>query len=149
MALKQSKWGKGQKQAPVSREANGVVTERFDFTVTEDLEVGDIIELAVLPAYHFVTDAVLVVSGAAPGASVTADVGIMSGAVGEDDDTRTCGTEIFAAANVAATGVTRATATSAFLIERGNDHRSIGLKIGGADVTASGQVFTLVLSYAQ
>ena len=95
MALVQSAWALGQKQAPVSREAGGVVCERYTFTVTSNLANGDIIELGILPAYHTVVDAVLVVDEAG---TATYDVGIMSGVVGDPSSSRTCGNEFFAGA---------------------------------------------------
>lgn len=146
MAIVQSPFALGQKLAPVSREARGVVVERYTFTIDEDLASGDIIELAILPAYHFVADAVLITG--ALGAGVTADVGIMSGPVGDPDTTRTCGDELYAAADVAAAGVTRATAATAFSITPAGADRSIGVQLGD-DVTASGQEVTLVLFTAQ
>lgn len=146
MAIVQSPFALGQKQAPVSREARGVVAERFTFTVEDDLASGDIIELAILPAYHFVVDAILITGDL--GADVTAGVGIMSGEVGSNDDTRTCGDEIFAGADVAAAAVTRASDVTAFSIDPANADRSVGVELGGA-VTATGQEVTLILFTVQ
>lgn len=146
MAIKHSAWANGQKAAPVSREANGLVVERFTFTITEDLASGDIVELAVLPAYHYPVDAVLV-SGAL-GASVTVDIGIMSGDVGSPDSNRTSGDELFDGLDVAAAAVTRLEEAGAFSIQSTDRDRSIGLKVNAA-VTASNQEITLVLTYAQ
>lgn len=146
MAIKQSLWALGRKQAPVSREARGVVVERFTFTVDEDLAQNDIIELAVLPAYHFPVDAVLVTG--AMGASVTFDIGLMSGAVGDPSGSRTCGDELFDGLDVASAKVSRPTAAAAFAVQPANQDRSIGVK-ANAGVTASGQTVTLILTYAQ
>ena len=147
MALHQSDWATGRKQAPVSREARGVVVERFTFTVSDDLAANDIIELAVLPAYHFPVDAVMVTD--AMGTGVTFDVGIMSGDVGEDDGARTSGDELFDGTNVENAAVTRMSKADGFTLASANADRSIGLKVLGAGITAAGQEITLVLSYAQ
>src|SRR5690606_36649576 len=99
----QSDWALGRKQAQTSREAGGVVAQRFEATIDADLDVGDIVELAVLPAYHSVVAAIL--DTEALGSGVSVDVGIMSGAVGDPDGTRTCGDELFSAEDASAAAV--------------------------------------------
>lgn len=145
MAIHKSDWAAGRKQAPVSREARGVVVERFTYTVGERIEDGDIIELAVLPAYHFVVDAILITDGL--GSGTTADIGIMSGAVG-DDGPRTCGDEFYSGTDVSADSVARASIPSAFKIKPANTDRSIGIKASGS-IAASGQEIMLILFTAQ
>lgn len=140
MAIVQSSWGAGLHQAPVSGEAGTVVAERYSFTITDDLDQGDIIELAVLPAYHTVVDAILISSTMT---TTTLDVGIMSGAVGSTDQSRTSGDELF---DGAATGsVVRMSAPAGFRIAPVEADRSIGVKVVTADITASGQVVDLIL----
>lgn len=140
MALVQSAWALGQKQAPVSREAGGVVCERYTFTVTSNLAAGDIIELGILPAYHTVVDAVLVVDEAG---LATYDVGIMSGVVGDPSSSRTCGKEFFAAAADATT--TRITNAAGLRLAPSGSDRSVGVKVVGAGITAANQVIDLIL----
>lgn len=140
MALVQSAWALGQKQAPVSREAGGVVCERYTFTVTSNLAAGDIIELGILPAYHTVVDAVLVVDEAG---LATYDVGIMSGVVGDPSSSRTCGNEFFAAAADATT--TRITNAAGLRLAPSGSDRSVGVKVVGAGITAANQVIDLIL----
>lgn len=137
MAIVQSAWGAGLHQAPVSGEAGTVVAERYTFTVSDDLAADDIVELAVLPAYHTVVDAILL------GEDVgTVDVGIMSGTVGSSDQSRTSGDELFSAA---ATGsVARMSKASGFTIEPVEADRSIGVKVADG-VAASGQKIELLL----
>lgn len=147
MALYMSEWAKGRAHLPVSAEARGAVAERFEFTVNEDLAIGDIIELAGLPAYHMPVDAVLVTD--ALGTSVTADIGIMSGDFGDDDVSRTSGAELYDGADVSAATVSRMSEATGFRVSTANSDRGIGLKIGGDDVTASGQKITLILFYVQ
>ena len=147
MAIKRSAWAKGEFQAPVSREGGGVVAEKYKFVVNENLAIGDIVELAILPAFHRVVDAILITD--ALGASVTADVGVMSGEVGAATNVgggaRTSGAELWSGEAVATAGAKRVTKVDAFRIAPVEAHRSIGVKIGGAAVTASGQVIELVL----
>ena len=140
----QSDWVLGRKQTPTSREAGGVVAQRFEATIDTDLDVGDIVELAVLPAYHTVVDAIL--DTEALGTGVNVDIGIMSGAVGDPDGTRTCGDELFSGASVSG-GVARANAVSAFTITPAGADRSIGVKVSAA-VTA-GKKIGLVLFMVQ
>lgn len=133
----QSEWVLGRKQTPTSREAGGVVAQRFEATIDTDLDVGDIVELAVLPAYHTVVDAILDTDGLGTGVSV--DVGVMSGAVGDPDGTRTCGDELFSAEDASAAAVVRASESSAFTIAPADRDRSIGVKVSAA-VTAGKKI---------
>lgn len=133
----QSEWVLGRKQTPTSREAGGVVAQRFEATIDTDLDVGDIVELAVLPAYHTVVDAIL--DTEALGTGVSVDVGVMSGAVGDPDGTRTCGDELFSAEDASAAAVVRASESSAFTIAPADRDRSIGVKVSAA-VTAGKKI---------
>lgn len=140
MAIVQSSWGAGLHQAPVSGEAGTVVAERYSFTITEDMSINDIVELAVLPAYHTVVDAILVSPALT---TTTLDVGVMSGAVGSADQARTSGNELFAGA---ATGsVVRMSKADGFQIAPVEADRSIGVKVLVAGVTAAGQTIDLIL----
>lgn len=142
MALKQSAWAQGALQAPTSREGGGVVVEKYKYITEGNLASGDIIELGILPAFHSIVGAVLITD--AMGAGVTADVGIMSGEVGSTDPARTCGSEIYAAADVAAAGATRNTKVDGFRLAPVEAHRSVGVKLGAA-VTGAGKVVELIL----
>lgn len=138
----QSDWVLGHKQTPTSREAGGVVAQRFEATIGADLDVGDIVELAVLPAYHTVVDAIL--DTEALGTDVNVDVGVMSGAVGDPDNTRTCGDELFSAEDASAAAVVRASESSAFTIAPAGADRSIGVKVSAA-VTAGKKIALTLL----
>ncbi len=142
----QSDWAIGRKQTPTSREAGGVVAQRFEATIDANLDVGDIVELAVLPAYHTVIDAILDTDALGTGVSV--DVGIMSGAVGSQDGTRTCGNELFSAQAASAAAVVRASKSSAFTIAPAGADRSIGVKVSAA-VTAGNKKIALTLLMVQ
>lgn len=146
MAIVQSPWGALRRQAPVSGEAATVKTERFTYTVPVGVTLlaNDIIELAVLPAYHTVVDAIVVIDEAG---TATYDVGLMSGIPGDTDQARTAGNELFAGAADAST--TRMSKTAGFRIVPTQGDRSIGVKVLGASVVGAGQVIDLVLSTKQ
>ncbi|MNQ88347.1 hypothetical protein D3C85_1036040 [compost metagenome] len=67
----------------------------------------------------------------------------MSGAFGEVNPARTCGAELLAAAADAAT--TRMSLATGFRIAQIGSHRSIGVKVKTAGITAAGQVLELLL----
>lgn len=140
MAIVKSDWGSLRKQAPVSGEAGGVVAEKYKFTVSADLAVNDIIELAVLPAYHTIVDAILITDETG---TATFDVGIMSGILGSPDQARTCGNELFAGA--ADASVTRMTKPAGFRVTQIEGDRAIGVKVLTAGITQASQVIELVL----
>lgn len=147
MAIKQSAWAAGRKVAAVSGCAGEVVAQKFEYTVNENLSIGDIIEIGVLPAEHDVADIIAIVDGM--GTGVTADIGIMSGDYGDTDQSRTSADEFFAAQAVATATVARMSAATGFRLDSSRKDRSIGVKIGGAGVTAAGQVITLEVMYRQ
>lgn len=153
MALIQSGWATRQRNTPSAGCAGIVVAQLFEIKLPAvALASGDIIELAVLPAYNTVIDAILVADDLDTGgsAALTLDVGVMSGDVGDTEAVRTCGAEIFSGSNVGqAGGTARATLASAFTIAAADKDRSIGVKIGTAAATqAVGAKLRLLLKYA-
>lgn len=139
----QSAWGAGKRQAPVSAEAGNVVCETYEFYVNANIAAGDIVEIAVLPSYHTVVDAVLVAEDFTGG---TANVGLMSGAVSSTDESRTVGNELFEGAALG--DPIRMTKADGFLIKPVEGDRSIGITFPGG-VTAAGQRVVLILSAKQ
>lgn len=110
------------------------VNDYFVDLTAADQVAGNIIDLGELPAYHTVTDAILIPGTL--GAAITLDVGIMSGTFGTADNTRTMGAEIFAASTAAQAGtVARPTLATAFTILPSERNRSIGVKIVTAPTT--------------
>lgn len=142
MAIVQSAWGALRKQAPVSEEAGTVKCERYTYTIPASvtLNVGDIIELAVLPAYHTIVDATFIPDETG---TATYDVGVMSGILGSPDQARTCGNELFASAADATTN--RMSKTTGFRIAPIEGDRAIGVKVVGAAVTGAAQIIDLLL----
>ena len=92
---------------------------------------GDILELACIPSNCRVADIILDMddldSNGAP--TIIADVGIMSGDFGKEDNARTCGAEFFSGSNLAqAGGVARPTLKTAYRTTASNVDRGIGVK---------------------
>jgi hypothetical protein len=153
MTIYQSLWATSQRNTPYGDCAGDEVCELFEFALTSTaLATGDIIELAVLPATHAPSDAILISddldTNGAP--TIAFDVGIMSGDVGDAVSARTCGNELFSASTLGqAGGVARTTLATAFTIAGTDGHRSIGVKITTAAATqaAAGAKIRLMLKY--
>jgi len=147
MSIKQSAWAAGRRIAAVSGCSGEVVAQKFSYTVNDNLAIDDIVEIGVLPAEHDVVDMIAVTD--AMGTGVTVDAGIMSGEFGDTDQARTSSNQFFAGADVAAAGVIRMSKVEGFRLDSTRADRSIGVKIGGAGVTGTGQVITLEVLYRQ
>lgn len=151
MALHQSGWATRQRNTAVADCAGEEIAQLFEFTVpgTTALPLGDIIELGVLPAFNEISDAILIADDMDTGTTLTLDVGIMSGEVGDKDNARTCGAEIFAASNVGQSGgVARTSLASAFTIAATDKDRSVGVKIAAAATAhPAGAKLRLLLKY--
>lgn len=157
MSLIQSLWATNQRNTPNGDCRADEVVQVFEYALTATaLAVGDIVELAVLPANHSVCDAILLCddldTNGAP--AIKLDVGIMSGTVGAklnaDGSARTCGAELFSADTSAQSGaVSRMTLQSGFLINAADTDRSIGVKINTAAATqaAAGNKIRLMVCY--
>jgi len=131
MALIQSDWAKLNKAYPSPQFAGHTVTMRFSIALTTaQLVTGNIIELAPLPAGCVPVGVTLDSDDLDSGTAALLDVGIMSGAFGDNDAARTCGAEFISQSNVAqAGGVVRPTLVSAYRQAAANTDRSIGVKI--------------------
>ena len=147
MAIRQSEIATGQKQVPQAYTAGALATYVATFTIPTGMTVAtaDILELAVLPADHRIVDAMIIPTGSY-GASVTADVGIMSGEVGDTSASRTVGDEVFDA--VALTAMARMTLGETPVLATSDKNRSIGVNFSAA-ITGAGQTLTLQLVIAQ
>ena len=149
MALKQTEWATGQRATASACRAGDAMVMELTYTIKdgETLASTDKVELGLLPAFHHIVNATLV--NDALGGTTTLDVGIMSGSVGEKDDTRTVGNELFDGADVATAAATPMTSATGFRLESTDNHRSIGMT-PSANVSASGSdlAVTLVVVYA-
>lgn len=147
MAIKlQSDHVTGVKAVPQAFTSGAVTTYTANITIPSGVTVGttDIVEFAVLPAFHRIVDAQIVkVSGFT---TETADVGIMSGEVGDDVSARTSDDTIFD--GVALTGFARLTAGTAMGIAPSDGNRSIGVKFS-AQVVGAGQTLSIQFQLTQ
>jgi hypothetical protein len=149
MAIIQSKYARGIIPIAYPSVAGAAVAIRFSHHITAALTAATIIELGVIPAGTRVVDIIFDSDGLDAGAAATLafDVGIMSGATGDDDQARTCGDEFFAASEVGRTGgVERTSIVSAFRTSTSGADRSIGVKcVDGAETFVAGEIGITVL----
>jgi hypothetical protein len=149
MAIRASSYVTGPNRQPDAETGGDVVCVRAVIPVTAaQLVLNDIIDALILPAFHFVTDMILVPddldTGGSP--SLTLDVGIMSGTPGDVVTARTCGNEFFAA-SVAGTpsAAVRPTKAAGFTIAPVGYDRSIGIKFAAAPATGAAGNITLLV----
>ncbi len=120
-----------------------------DFVVPAGLAADDVVEMVNLPAGYVPVDAVAAVedsdSDGTP--AITLDLGLISGAAGAADNTRTCGSEAFAASTAAqAGGIARPTKKDWALIAPTTADRGIGFKVAtAADVLVVGAKWRLTV----
>lgn len=138
MAIRASQFITGQLSTIVGDCAGDVVVNDYFYDLpTAQNVTGDIIDLGVLPAYHTISDVVLVPDDLDSATAIVLDVGIMSGTPGDTVTARTCGAEIFSGSTAAQTGaVARPTLPAAFKILPTEADRSIGVKIATQAGTA-------------
>lgn len=146
MALFQSHAAKGKQTPPTGYVAGAKMVAIFPFTFTEAYEsTTDLVEIGILPAGAQLLGATLI-SGA-NGATITADVGILSGAAGAKDDSRTMGTE-FITAGAAHNASAAATLAACLAIAKADVHRGIGVTMSADVVAATTATLKLVIEYA-
>jgi hypothetical protein len=150
MAVINSKYATREIPLPYPKCAGEVVAYRFSYTVPTTIAQDAIVELAVLPAFCRVVDAIFDSADLDTNVSpeIVWDIGVMSGAVG-DGGTRTCGDELFDGITTSqAGGVVRPTLQKAFQVAPTSDHRSIGAKLVTDAATAAAGEIGLTLYYA-
>ena len=128
-----------QNQPAISADGYEPITLVGDYTTVAGIGAADVIEMVNLPAGYVPVDAILCAedldSGGTP--AITLDLGLISGAAGVVDATRTCGSEAFAASTVGqAGGVARPTKAAFAMIAPTSADRGIGLKVAAAAATA-------------
>jgi hypothetical protein len=137
MALFKSTQIAAKAPIPTADRAVEIIPIFGDFTVPAGFAANDVVEMVPLPAGYVPVD--LIVDGASLGATVTGDVGIVTGVYDAALDlvgaARNCGAEFIAAAALGTAGLKRTTATGATRIapvyDAGNGvqyNRSIGFK---------------------
>lgn len=141
MAIRASKFVSGTYPSVTAGAAGDTIVNDYFIDVTAaQVVLNDILDLGVLPAYHTVSDAVLVTDDLDTNGTPTIalDVGIMSGTPNDTASARTCGSEMFAADTIARTGgVSRMSKKDGFIIKATEADRSIGVKFQAAAATAA------------
>lgn len=131
---------------PSSGFAGVVHQQRFEINIPAGLNNGDIIELGVLLANARICGFLL---DADAQADMVVDIGFMSGDVGSDDQSRTCGSEIFNDQAVDGT-LTMITSGAPLRIAKSDVDRSIGVKIVTKATTENvGGVFAIEVAYCE
>lgn len=144
MALKQTEMGK-RRETPATGYVHGclmVATSTYTFNAAFTAAT-DKIEMGVLPAGARPVRARLIGDGVG---AVTADLGFMSGAWGDNDDTRTVGAEMIDGVTVN-DAVAESTDQECLAIEAANDHRGIGVVLSGDVAAGAAKKLTLILEY--
>lgn len=144
MALKQTEMGK-RRETPATGYVHGclmVATSTYTFNAAFTA-AADKIEMGVLPAGARPVRAILIGEGVGV---ITADLGFMSGAWGDNDDTRTVGAELIDGVSVN-DAVAEATALACKNIAAANDHRALGVVLSGDVAAGAAKKLTLVLEY--
>lgn len=151
MAIIQSSAAKGIDPIPYPGSAGEVVAKRFSIAVTAaQLALNNIFELAPLLAglvpVDFILDADDLDTGGSP--AILLDVGIMSGTLGDPNQSRTCDDIIFDGSTVAqAGGTVRPTLKTAQRVGQSTTDRSIGVKVATAPATAADGTIGLTVFY--
>lgn len=132
--------------APIASQSGTVMKAVFEHTFTTAFTAAtDILELGLMPAHARVTGATVIGEGF--GGAITADVGLMTGDQGLNDDTRALtGTEFFNDANVNGNEVDM-TAAAALAITKSQAHRGIGVELSVDVAAGASKKLTLVLEY--
>lgn len=140
MALKKSPYALGTKPAPTSCEAAHLVVQRGFFVVGAALAIGDIVEIAVIPPYHYLVGANVYVEGGAALASL-GDVKLLTGTPDDPDAGRAqTGPVIITNAKLNDDGR---------LVKPADNARGIGILMAAAEAAAAGKVIHFDLVYAQ
>lgn len=148
MAIKQSAWAKGNKVAVRPQTSGADHTQLFTYEVAaagDALAANDIVEIGCLPPYAVITEAKIFTEGTFTG--ITADVGLMSGEYGSNDQARTSGNQLYAAVDL--TTFTRLAKPESLLLARVEADRGIGVKVSGTVAAAAGKKIHLLLTYRQ
>jgi len=146
---KVSKFSDGTLTAVTAACAGQVVVNEYFIDVTAaQIDAGNMFDVGPLPAYHTVTDMVLIPDDLDTGGSpaLTLDVGLLSGTVGDSASDRTIGAQFFSASTAGQTGTAaRMTLASGFKVIPTELDRSIGVKVvADAATAAAGRIRLLV-----
>ena len=145
MAILQSDYAKFIKEPPTIGHAGVVQAVAFEYSFASQAltAASDIVEIGFLPALAKPHRARLIGEGLG---AITADVGLMSGTVGDNVSVRTSGDELFDGTSVN-DAEAEATALEIRAIAASTAHRSIGVKFSGNIAAGAGKKVTVILEY--
>ena len=149
---KVSKFSAGTLGTITSDCAGCVIVNEYWIDVTAaQIDAGNMFDVGPLPAYHTVTDMILIPDDLDTNATptITLDVGILSGTVGDSTSDRTIGAEFFSASTAAQGGTpTRMSLATGFKVIPTETNRSIGVKVVADAATAAAGRIRLLVSMA-
>lgn len=147
MALFKATQVRNRVPTPSAAGATEVVPVVADFVVPTGFATGDIVELGPIPAGYVPVD--LIVDHAALGATVTADIGILSGNFGDGahggTTARTCGAQLAAAQALQTAGIKRMAAVGSGRIAPTTNDRSFGFVASAVTTPTVGAVLRATL----
>lgn len=134
--------------APIAGQSGTVMKAVFEHTFTKAFTAStDILEIGLMPAHARVLGATVIGTDGLHASAITADVGLMDGDQGANDDTRSLtGTEFFNDADVK-NNEADMTAAAALAITQSQSHRGIGVELSADVAAGSANKLTLVLEY--
>lgn len=146
MATFQSRHALRQQPAVQAYVAGVTITQVFEFDMTTQAvnAAADRIEMGMLPAGAQLVGATLI--GTAGIGVNTANVGVMSGDFGSNDNTRTVGSQLFSAANINGNEA-QATRANCLAIAPTDNHRSLGITVSANITAGANKRLTLVVEY--
>lgn len=145
MTVLQTSHAKGKRSTPTSYEAGERVSVLYEYTFDAAYTAAtDKIELGLLPAGARVVGATVIGENLG---SVTANVGLMTGAPGSTDNARTVGTDLFSAQSVNNTEANATALKCKTIAIDSSQHRAIGATISADVAAGSTKKLSLVLDY--
>lgn len=142
--LHQSATAKNRRTPPVPQQAGIVAAAVFEFSFTKAFTAAeDILELGLLPAGAQAVNATVIGEGLG---DITADIGIMTGTAGENDETRSAGAEFFDDLSVN-DNEAAAPVKTCLAVTPEQKHRGIGVVLSGDVAAGPAKKITMVLHY--
>jgi len=144
MTIHQTKAAKGQAATPSAYQAGIVTSAIFEYTFNAAYTAAtDVIDLGLLPADTQIVGATVI--GAGLGAT-TADIGLMTGAPGDTQATRTVGDDLFDAVTVN-NAENDATLANCLTVAPYGEHRAIGAVLAADVAAGAAKKLTVKIDY--
>ncbi|MCW2275137.1 hypothetical protein GJ654_10410 [Rhodoblastus acidophilus] len=148
MSIFRSLWAKFKRSANMPYMAGLVTQTDFYYELTDNLGIGDVVDLGVLPSNARIVDAHLFAEGDLTGKTVT--VGFLTGTPGDTVGVRNLTGDLFSAQALdAGVAITRLNKAPVLNATPSATDQSIGLQFSAAVAPAAGKKVHLRLFYAQ